>query len=109
MRKLHLFGGLAIVLIGGILIAPHDYMADCALFVPAVLLLLKLVKRVPTRSLLLFLLTPVPYAALMLQASWLLVLPAVALLTILAFDRESAPAIQPQSERCPSAGVHSPA
>jgi multidrug transporter EmrE-like cation transporter len=109
MRKLDVLSGLAVVLMGGILIAPHDYMADCALLVPAAILLLERRRRIATRVLLLWLLTPIPYAALMLGASWMIIGPSIALLTLLVFDRESAPAIQPQSEQCPSGEAHSPA
>lgn len=109
IRKLDVLGGLSPVLLGGILIGPHDYMADCALVVPAVLLLLQRFERASMRNLLLFLLTPVPYVAVMLHAGWIVIVPVIALLTILVFDRRSAPAILLQSEQYPSGAEHSQA
>ena len=109
MRKLNAPSGLAVVLIGGILIAPHDYMADCALILPAALLLLERNQPALTRGLLLLLLTPVPYVALMLHASSVLTVPMIAAITILAFFRPYEESTQPQFEQCPSAGAHSPA
>jgi Glycosyltransferase family 87 len=63
--------GLAGALAGGILAAPHVYMADCALLIPAVLLVLR--SRPPlrnkiyswTRLLGFYLLTPLPWILLM--------------------------------------------
>lgn len=57
--------GLAAVLAGGILTAPHAYMADCALLIPAALSVLADRTNVALRSAALFLLTPVPHLFLM--------------------------------------------
>lgn len=101
MRKLDALSGLAVVIMGGILTAPHDYMADCALIVPAVLLLVEREQALVMRALLLFLLTPVAYAALMVHEGWVLIVPMIGLLAGLA--------IRPQVEQCPSGEAHSPA
>ncbi len=59
--------GLAAALAGGILVAPHAYMADCAMAVPAVLLLMR--RRgsfLPMQVLFAVLLAPVPWVLLMM-------------------------------------------
>jgi hypothetical protein len=57
--------GLAAALAGGILAAPHAYMADGALLIPALMLLMKRADF-GVRSLRFYLLTPVPWALLMI-------------------------------------------
>ncbi len=59
---------LAAALTASLLIAPHDYMADCALLIPAALLLLPRRGRAITaqHALPLYLLTPIPWVLLML-------------------------------------------
>jgi len=57
--------GLAAALAGGILVAPHVYMADCALLIPAALLLRKTVTDAWMQALRLYLLTPIPWVLLM--------------------------------------------
>jgi hypothetical protein len=62
--------GLAAVLAGGILAAPHAYMADCALLIPAVLIILANTSHRWMRTLGFFLLTPFPYVLLMVGAAF---------------------------------------
>lgn len=57
--------GLAAALAGGILVAPHAYMADGVLAVPAALLVLKRAEMTPIRALAVFLLTPAPWVLVM--------------------------------------------
>jgi hypothetical protein len=110
IRNLPAALGLAPVLIGGVLIAPHAYMADCALFVPAVLMLLSKDQKPLTKALCLLLLTPVPYAALMLHEGVCVIVPAVALLLTLAHSEPvRVRAKRPQSAQCPSIAVDSQA
>jgi hypothetical protein len=59
--------GFAAVLVGGLLTAPHDYMADCALMVPAALAVLSGSKIGHLRLLSVFLLTPILYLCLILH------------------------------------------
>jgi len=56
--------GLAAALAGGIVVAPHAFMADCALLIPAALLLIKSATDRWTAYLGLYLLTPIPWVLL---------------------------------------------
>jgi hypothetical protein len=57
--------GLAAALAGGILAAPHAYMADGALAIPALLLMMKRATETWSRILGFYLLTPIPWMMLM--------------------------------------------
>jgi hypothetical protein len=59
--------GFAAVLAGGLLIARHDYLADCALMIPAVLILHSTATGGWQRFLRLFLLVPFGYLPLLLS------------------------------------------
>ncbi len=95
--------GLAPVLMGGVLLAPHDYMADCVLLIPAVLLLLARPRSVWIELPCLFLATPIAYAALMLNHSFILIAPLVAVLSMLAIPSRFYESTLPQSALCPAA------
>ena len=101
--------GLAPVLIGGVLLAPHDYMADCVLLVPAVLLLFERPQGAWIKFPCLFLATPVAYAALMLSHSFVLIAPLAAVLVTLAIPRRFYESTLPQSGLCPAAVADSQA
>jgi len=58
--------GLSAALAGGILVAPHAYMADGAVLIPALLLLMKGATQTWTRAIHFYLLTPVPWVLLMI-------------------------------------------
>jgi hypothetical protein len=108
IRNLNRVAGLAPVLIGGVLIAPHAYMADCALFVIALLILLSNALGPVPKALCLFLLTPVPYAALMLHESLCVIVPALTLLITLALAEPAhARSPQPRSGQYPSIAADS--
>jgi hypothetical protein len=77
--------GLAAVLAGGILAAPHAYMADCALLIPAVLIVLANTSSSGARACGIILLTPVPY--LLLMAGVAIELQALLLAFVLALVR----------------------
>ena len=62
--------GLAAVLVGGILLAPHVYLSDCALTVPALLLTLPLASRAWQHGFHLFLLSPVCYIWALTGPAW---------------------------------------
>jgi MYXO-CTERM domain-containing protein len=57
--------GLAAALAAGILVAPHAYMADGVLAIPAVLLVLKSAPQASIRAVSFYLLTPLPWVLLM--------------------------------------------
>jgi hypothetical protein len=61
---------IAAVLAGGVLAAPHAYMADCALLIPAALVVLAETESAWTRAWAVFLLLPVPYVCLLLGVAW---------------------------------------
>jgi len=77
--------GLAAALAGGILAAPHAYVADCALLIPAVLIVLANAERGWIRALCVFLLTPIPCLFLLLEISFYL--QALLLMFLLAIAR----------------------
>jgi hypothetical protein len=86
--------GLAAALAAGILVAPHAYMADGAILIPAFLLMMKKTERMFTRSLWLYLLTPIPWIFLMTGLAMPARLALLGLLALLAF-----PAVRSTSVR----------
>jgi len=87
--------GLAAVLAGGVLVAPHAYMADCALLIPAVSL--NGTGLSPMRAVGTFLLTPVPYLLLMLGAAFCV---EAALVAFLLGNYASGPVISRAPRLC---------
>jgi hypothetical protein len=77
--------GLAAVLAGGILVAPHAYMSDCALIVPALLITLPLATITWQRYFHLFLLSPFWALGTLLDATWITTTTLIAYLALLAF------------------------
>jgi len=63
--------GLAAVLIGGILVTPHAYLSDCALAVPALLILLPMVRMGWERKYVLYAMSPVCSIWAMLHPTWI--------------------------------------
>jgi hypothetical protein len=78
--------GLAAVLSGGILVAPHAYMSDCALTVPALLITLPRAMAAWRRYLHLFLLSPFWALGTLLNATWITTSGLIAYLAILAWN-----------------------
>jgi hypothetical protein len=62
--------GLAAVLVGGILVAPHVFLADCAIAVPALLITMPLATEPWRRNFHYFLLLPVCYLWALLGPAW---------------------------------------
>ena len=107
--KADLLSGLAIAVAGGVMVAPHDYMADCVLLLPLLVMLIGRCQSAWIHAPSLCLLTPVPYLALMANSLFVL-LPVLLILTALALGPESVRvAIQPRSEQYPAGAVDSPA
>jgi hypothetical protein len=79
--------GLAAALAGGVLVAPHAYLADGALVLPAVLLLAPRCKRRGVRMLSFLLLTPLPWVLVMIGAGMAARVALFALLLSLASGR----------------------
>jgi len=82
--------GLAAALAGGILAAPHAYMADGAVLLPALLLVMKSATRVWTRVISCYLLTPVPWVLLMIGLGAPVRLGLGALVVSLAYSSRTA-------------------
>lgn len=78
--------GIAAALVGGILTAPHAYMHDCALLIPAILIVLPRAELNLTRYLGWFLLTPVPYVLLLVQIAFPLRAALLIFVTVLAWE-----------------------
>jgi hypothetical protein len=62
--------GLAAVLVGGILVAPHVFLSDCAMAVPALLITMPLADEPWRRKFHYFLLVPVCYLCALLGPAW---------------------------------------
>lgn len=73
--------GIAAALVGGILSAPHDYMADCVVLIPAILIVLSNPASLWTRVCGMLLLLPFPYLLLLLGIA----LPAQMVLALFLF------------------------
>jgi hypothetical protein len=63
--------GLAAVLVGGILVAPHVFLSDCAMAVPALLITMPLAAGPWRRNFHYFLLSPVCYIWALIGPAWL--------------------------------------
>ena len=86
--------GFAAILAGGLLIAPHDYMADCALLIPAALAVLSDSRSESARMISVFLLTPVPYLCLLLSFALPIRMALVILLGVLAWETRRRKAVE---------------
>jgi hypothetical protein len=76
--------GLAAALAGGVLVAPHAYLADGALLIPAWLLMRRSVKGIGIRLLSFALVTPIPWVLVMIGAGQALRLVLCALVFSIA-------------------------
>lgn len=83
--------GFAAALAGGILVAPHAFMADCSLLLPALLPLGNAQpESKPVRALCLYLLTPIPWVFLMMGYGFSTRLAMCALVLSLAWQARCA-------------------
>jgi hypothetical protein len=78
--------GMAAALAGGVLAAPHVYMADCALLIPGSLAVLSNARSRWTRAWAMLLLLPVPYLLLMVGIGWPVRLGLVVFVLTLAWE-----------------------
>jgi hypothetical protein len=97
--------GLATVLAGGILATPHAYMADCALLIPAVLIVLANTSRSWTRTCGVFLLTPFPYVLLMVGVAFELQLLLLVLLLAIVWENGMGNAVRIRDTGLAKAGA----
>jgi hypothetical protein len=81
--------GLAAVLAGGILVAPHAYVSDCALMVPAMLITLPLASKLWQRYFYVFLLSPFWAIGTLLNETWITGTTLIAYLALLTWDGRS--------------------
>jgi hypothetical protein len=109
MSKLDAISGLAPLLIAGLLTAPHAYMADCVLLLPALIILLSRPQNIASEMPCLFLLTPIPYAAIAAGYSLVSFAPLMAILFMLAAARSPERSTRLRAELCPTAAADSPA
>jgi hypothetical protein len=77
--------GLAAVLVGGVLVAPHAYLSDCAMLIPALLITLPLAGQGAARTFHLFVMSPVCTIWAMLHPTWVTTMSLVAYLAFLSF------------------------
>jgi hypothetical protein len=77
--------GLAAVLVGSILVAPHAYLSDIALALPALLITLPMVSGVQ-RSFQIFLLSPACTLWAMIHPTWITTLTLIGYLVMLALS-----------------------
>jgi hypothetical protein len=87
LRKGSFEYGLAAVLVGGILVAPHAYLSDCGMAVPALLITLPLVTAAWQRYFHLFLFAPVGFIWALIHPTWITTLALIGYLTLMAFGR----------------------
>lgn len=83
--------GLAAVLVGGILVAPHVYLSDCAMALPALLITMPLVSAPWQRYFHLFLLSPLCSVWGLIGPAWITGLSLIAYLVWIAFAKVAAP------------------
>jgi hypothetical protein len=76
--------GLAAVLAGGILVAPHVYLSDCALALPAILLTMPLAAAAWQRHFHFFLLSPLCYIWSLTGPAWITAVALILYLVVLA-------------------------
>ncbi len=77
--------GFAAVLVGGILVAPHAYLSDCAMAVPALLITMPLVTVAWQRNLHLFLMSPLCSIWAMIHPAWITTVALMVYLATTAF------------------------
>ena len=82
-RKTSFEYGIAAAMTGGVLVAPHDYLADCALVLPALLLTLPMAAEKWRRYFYLFLLSPLSSIWGGNYHTWITTLSLLALLIFL--------------------------
>jgi hypothetical protein len=77
--------GLAAVLVAGILVAPHAYLSDCALALPALLITLPLATAAWQRYFHLFLLSPMCSIWTVIHHTWITAAALITYLALMAF------------------------
>ena len=81
--------GLAAVLVGGILVAPHAYLSDCAMAVPALLITLPLVASGWARNFHFYLMAPVSTIWGLVHPTWIVTVGMLAYLATMGMKMES--------------------
>jgi hypothetical protein len=75
LRRTDFVGGMALVLMSGLLVTPHAYTPDCLLLVPAVLAVMSRAKGGPLMAGSMVLLWPPVYLMLLRGSSWHVAMP----------------------------------
>jgi hypothetical protein len=83
--------GLAATLVGSILVAPHVYLSDCAMVLPALLTTMTLASTSWRRYFHYFLFSPVCYIGALLGPAWITGVALIAYLVWMACDRIRVP------------------
>jgi hypothetical protein len=96
LRRTDFAGGMALVLMSGLLVTPHAYVPDCLLLVPAVLTVMSRVPGGLVAAASMVLLWPPVYLMLLGGSAWHVAMPGALLaylcLTVWSLAREAGPA-----------------